>query len=273
MEQPPNLKFTAASYRSPITGYQYLAKLARNSFLLLLLTFSLAVPSHAHQPVNLTKAHSKVGTSPILVDGDISWAVYARVTKANQVRHFRFSLTVDDLLQAQYLIRDRNPENTLKNSQLPTVTIKSPSGATLRLDIKERTPFFEQWSKESYIYLSRLTEPGESGIYTVTIRGKRSAEVVIAVGTRETRGEVLPIGSSARNCPLPTKEGVEIPLATARQLIGVSERAAQLCAAVNKWIYRLAARDGEQFALTRDYRIERINVEIEKGIITEVTVG
>lgn len=263
----------AASYRWPITGYRSLAKLARSSLLAILLTLALAAPTHAHQPVNLTKAHSKVGTSPILVDGDISWAVYAKVTKADQVRHFRFSLTVDDLLQAQYLIRDRGPENALKRSQLPIVTIKTPSGKNLRLDIKERTPFFEQWSKENYIYLSRLTERGESGIYTVTIRGKRSAEVVIAVGTTETRGEVLPIGEGAKNCPLPTKKDVEIPLSSARQLIGVSERAAELCAKVNNWSYRIASRDGEEFALTMDYRFDRINLRIREGLVTDVTVG
>lgn len=273
MAQLLSLMFTAASYQLPTIGYQYLAKLARSSFLALLLTLALAAPTHAHQPVNLTKAHSKIERSPILVDGGISWAVYAKITKANDARHFRFSLTLGELLEAQYLIRDRKPENTLKNSQLPTVTIKSPSGTTLRLDIKERTPFFEQWSNQNYIYLSRLSTASEAGIYTVTVRSKRAAEVVIAVGALETRGEVLPIGSSAKSCPLPANAGAEIPLASARQLIGVSERAAQLCATVNKWIYRIAARDGEQFALTRDYRIERINVEIENGVITDVTVG
>lgn len=250
-----------------------MAKLARNSFLVFLLTVALAAPSHAHQPVNLTKAHAKIVNSPILVDGGISWAVYAKVTKANDERHFRFSLTLGELLEAQYLIRDRSPENNLKNSQLPVVTIKSPSGKNLRLEIKERTPFFEEYSKQSYIYLSRLTEPSEAGIYTVTIRGKRAAEVVIAVGTAEVRGEVMTVGKSAKSCPLPTKKGLEIPLASARQLIGVSEPAAQLCASVNKWSARIASRDGEEFALTMDYRIDRINLRIKEGLVTDVTVG
>ena len=262
-----------ASYQLPIIGYRFLAKLARNSVLALLLTLALAAPGHAHQPVNLTKADAKVGNSPILVDGTISWAIYAKLAAAGEQRHFRFSLAAGELVQAQYLIRDRKPENSLKNSQLPVVTIKTPSGKSLRLDIKERTAFFEKYSNQSYLYLSRLTEQAGAGIYTVTVRAKRAAEVVIAVGTKEIPGEVLPIGKSSKNCPLPSKAGVEIPLASARQLIGVSERAAQLCADVNKWSYRVASRDGEEFALTMDYRNNRINLRIEEGFVTDVTVG
>lgn len=37
--------------------------------------------------------------------------------------------------------------------------------------------------------------------------------------------------------------------------------------------YRIVKRDGESFPVTMDYRMDRINLEIENGIITSATVG
>lgn len=37
--------------------------------------------------------------------------------------------------------------------------------------------------------------------------------------------------------------------------------------------YRIASRDGEQYMLTCDYREDRINVDINGGIITNCWVG
>jgi hypothetical protein len=53
----------------------------------------------------------------------------------------------------------------------------------------------------------------------------------------------------------------------------MKEESATLCAESNDWGYRVGERDGEFFALTRDYRIDRITVSITKGIITNVAVG
>ena len=57
------------------------------------------------------------------------------------------------------------------------------------------------------------------------------------------------------------------------ELIGKSEKNVEYCAAFEGLAYRVAARDGEFFALTLDYSPTRINVEIEKDIVTKINVG
>lgn len=243
------------------------------SWFALALTFLSAAPSGAHQPVNLSSAHKKVATSPVLVDGDISWAIYVDLNRTNQVRYFRFALQPGERLKAEYLTLDKAPENAMRASQLPSVTIKSPSGSEIRLPINERSKFFEPYGGKNYLFRSRLNLAGEAGIYTVAIRSKRAAQIVVAVGAREVRGEVMTIGTAAPSCPLPIAKESEIPLTVARQLVGLSERAGELCAEINRWGIRIAMRDGEAFPLTMDYRFDRINLSIERGIIVDVTVG
>ncbi len=231
------------------------------------------MPALAHQPVSLGASDEKLAGSQLLVDGTISWAVYADLTRAGQTRHIRFALKKGERLKAEYLILDRKPENSLRDDQLPTVSIKSPSGKIIRLAINERTDFYEPFSGTNYLFLSRLDRAGESGIYSVTIRAKRASSVVVAIGSREIRGEVLSVGKSAGTCPRRLAEGVEIPMALARQLIGMSERAAEVCALANAWGLRVAKRDGEDFPLTMDYRFDRINVTVESGKIIDISVG
>ena len=56
-------------------------------------------------------------------------------------------------------------------------------------------------------------------------------------------------------------------------LVGKSEKNVEYCAAFEGLAYRVAARDGEFYALTMDYSPTRINVEIEKDIVTKISVG
>lgn len=56
-------------------------------------------------------------------------------------------------------------------------------------------------------------------------------------------------------------------------LVGKSEKNVEYCAAFEGLTYRVAARDGEFYALTMDYSPTRINVEIEKDIVTKISVG
>ncbi len=58
-----------------------------------------------------------------------------------------------------------------------------------------------------------------------------------------------------------------------KSLVGKSEKNVEYCAAFDGLTYRVAARDGEFFALTMDYIPTRINVEIEKSVVTKISVG
>lgn len=248
-------------------------KLARSSLLALALSIALVAPASAHQPVVLSATDAKLQRSLIFVDGTVSWAVTADLPKSGAVRYFRFALTEGEALQVEYLIKDRKPERTLTVNQLPKITVTTPSGRSIPIRINERTKFFEPYSKTRYLFLSRIAKKGEAGIYSVAIRAASAASVIVAIGSRETRSEALRIGTSPGNCPLPIGEGVEIPADVAGQLVGLSERAASVCATANRWSYRIASRDGESFPLTMDYRFDRLNFKIEDGNVIDVIVG
>lgn len=239
----------------------------------LALVASLITPAQAHQPVLLTATAKQAKASPILVDGQISFAVTANFTKASQTRYFRFALRDGERLKLEYLILDRKPENQISSAKLPQVSVSTPRGKRVALTINERTKFFEPYGKENYLFLSRINQAGESGIYTVKIQARVKSSILIAVGSQEVRGDVLAIGSISGTCPTFIKNENEVTQSRADQLIGLSERAGELCAEVNGWGYRVVQRDGEDFAVTMDYRSNRINVKVRDGKIFEVTVG
>ena len=229
-------------------------------------------PASAHIPIRLTTVAKELNSSPVILDGTVSYAVYADFSRS-ATRHVRFKHAAGDSLAIQYLIPDTNQMRNMKRSRLPIVTITSPSGVAERLKVNERTRFSKPYLPQDYFYLSRVSKMAEPGVYSISIKATRASSALVAVGFKETSGEVLEFGSGARLCPVPINESDAIKQSIANQLVGVKEESAKLCAESNSWSYRIGERDGEYFALTRDYRIDRITVSITKGLITQVAVG
>lgn len=59
----------------------------------------------------------------------------------------------------------------------------------------------------------------------------------------------------------------------ANSLVGLTELEATATAREKGWVVRIAARDGEYFMLTSDYITNRVNLVIEKNLVTSVAVG
>ena len=179
--------------------------------------------SVAHQPVNLVKTDTSAAKGPLLLDGTVSFAIRASFTKAKEVRAFRAQLKAGDSLEVQYLIIDKAPENKLKMNQLPALVITAPSGARQVMKLNERNEFFEPYSQTRYLYLGRLSQAAESGIYGFTITSKARSTITVAVGDREVPGEVirgaLPTATPTRKAtatptPTPTATPTLTPTAT-----------------------------------------------------------
>jgi len=74
--------------------------------------------------------------------------------------------------------------------------------------------------------------------------------------------------------PVPSDPVVtEVSAAEAEGLIGLSESAALDTAKANGWEVRVVSRDGEDFAVTEDYRMDRVNLTIVDDTVTASTVG
>ncbi len=224
----------------------------------------------AHQPVELGSKNTRADQGPILVDGTISFALRAEFTKANQERGFRVSLKQGELLNFEYLIIDKAPENKMALNKLPTVTITAPDGAKSIVKFTERTKFYEPYGRTNYLYLARFSSTALDGIYNFSIKSKAKASITVSTGSKETFGQVFQPAS----CPsIEPQQTPTVTNAQAATLIGMKKDAATSCAAKLGWGYRVGQEDDQLFALTKDYRLDRVTVVIKKGIVTESVVG
>ena len=244
----------------------------RLSFISLITAFSIFNMglASAHQPVELGSKNMRADQGPILVDGTVSFALRANFTKANQERGFRASLKQGELLNFEYLIIDKAPENKMPLSKLPTVTITAPDGVKRVVKFTERTNFYEPYGRTNYLYLARFSSTAVEGIYNFSIKSKAKASITVSTGSKETFGKVF----QPRVCP--NIEQQQTPIVTnaeAATLIGMKKDTASSCAAKLNWMYRIGQEDDQLFALTRDYRLDRVTVVIKNGLITNSLVG
>jgi len=190
------------------------------SAIALTLAISLAPAASAHPPVVLLDTDTTPAAGPLLADGTISFAIRAAFTKSGQKKAFRAALKDGDQLAIQYLIVDKKPENTLKNSLLPQLVVTSPSGKKISIIFNERTKFFEPFGRTNYLYLSRFNTPAEAGTYEFVITSRAKSAITIAVGEREVQGEVLrgpaPMQSvTPKASPIPTPSATPSPMPSA----------------------------------------------------------
>ena len=244
----------------------------RLSFISLITAFSIfnIGLASAHQPVELGSKNMRADQGPILVDGTVSFALRANFTKANQERGFRASLKQGELLNFEYLIIDKAPENKMPLSKLPTVTITAPDGVKRVVKFTERSNFYEPYGRINYLYLARFSSPAVEGIYNFSIKSKAKASITVSTGSKETFGQVF----QPRVCPnIELQQTPIVTNAEAATLIGMKKDTASSCAAKLNWIYRVGQEDDQIFALTRDYRLDRVTVVIKNGLITNSLVG
>ena len=167
----------------------------------------------AHQPVVLLNTDTTAAKGPLLVDGTVSFAIRAAFNKTGEKKAFRAQFKEGEALAVQYLIVDKKPENTLKNSQLPTVVITGPGGFKTTMKINERTTFYETYGRTNYLYLARFSTVTKAGIYSFVITAKTKSAITVAVGEKEIKGEVVR-GPYVAPTPTPTPTPVVTPTPT-----------------------------------------------------------
>ena len=238
-------------------------------FLLITLLTPLTAAT-AHQPVTITSSNTSPKAGPILVDGTISFALRVSFTKANQERGFRASLKEGDLLNFEYLIIDKAPENKLAVSKLPVVSITSPDGKKRVVKFTERSKFYEPYGRTNYLFLSRFSETAIEGIYEFSIKSKGKADITVSTGSKEIRGEIY----QPATCPVIEQQPLPvITNAQAATLVGMKKNIAISCVESLSGTYRIAQEDGQDFALTKDFRVDRVNLYLGNGQVIKATVG
>ena len=145
----------------------------------------------AHQPVVLLNTDTTAAKGPLLVDGTVSFAVRASFAKAGEKKAFRAQFQEGDVLDVQFLIIDKKPENALKMSQLPTLVVTGPGGFRLTMKLNERTKFFETYTRTTYLYLGRYSGMAKAGIYSFVLTARGKSSITLGVGSQEIPGEVV----------------------------------------------------------------------------------
>jgi hypothetical protein len=86
-----------------------------------------------------------------------------------------------------------------------------------------------------------------------------------------------PVASAIASGKCPVKSALDqtsgITQARANNLIGMREINARKCAKSLGWGFRVGQRNDQIFAVTFDYRLNRVTFKITKGFITGITVG
>lgn len=73
--------------------------------------------------------------------------------------------------------------------------------------------------------------------------------------------------------PNPDAPVVPLTIESSATLIGLTEEEATKVATGNGWSVRISMRDGTPFSLTMDYRQDRVNLVVEKNLVTKVDIG
>ena len=94
---------------------------------------------------------------------------------------------------------------------------------------------------------------------------KKSGMLVWNSGVAVLRPGVCPAISAA--------DRKEISKARAATLITMTESDSVVCSEKLGWTWRIGQRDDEMFAVTKDYRPNRVTVTVENGLVTTVVVG
>jgi hypothetical protein len=171
----------------------------------------------AHQPVVLLNSDTTAAKGPLLVDGTVSFAVRASFAKAGEKKAFRAQFQEGDVLDVQFLIIDKKPENALKMSQLPTLVVTGPGGFRLTMKLNERTKFFETYTRTTYLYLGRYSGMAKAGIYSFVLTARGKSSITLGVGFQEIPGEVVRgayVAPTVTATPTPTPTVVATPTPT-----------------------------------------------------------
>ena len=172
----------------------------------------------AHQPVVLLNTDTTAAKGPLLVDGTVSFAVRASFAKAGEKKAFRAQFQEGDVLDVQFLIIDKKPENALKMSQLPTLVVTGPGGFRLTMKLNERTKFFETYTRTTYLYLGRYSGMAKAGIYSFVLTARGKSSITLGVGFQEIPGEVVRgayVAPTVSATPTPTVTATPTPTVSA----------------------------------------------------------
>jgi hypothetical protein len=161
--------------------------------LLISLAFVLLSPTQAwaHTPLELRSTDTTASAGPLIADGTVTFAVKAAFTDKDQTKAFRATFKKGDRINVKYLIADTKAAKAIKSSDLPTLTITSPSGTVTTMKLSKAKKYFEKGTKANYLSLGEFTSAAEAGTYSFNITSKRKSTMTVSIGENyKVKGKV-----------------------------------------------------------------------------------
>lgn len=127
----------------------------------------------------------------------------------------------------------------------------------------------------------------KGGVAGVLVGGLAVMVLVTGCGSADepTAATPTPSASGPPQTPKPSSQpanclgdpvGIQTPPNSGPRIdgyLGLSEKEAKQYAAENNQTIRVAGRDGKCFALTMDYRPNRVNIYLETDVVVTATIG
>ena len=105
------------------------------------------------------------------------------------------------------LVPDQVPESAFDVSQLPTLTIVTPSGATTSYPATSREPIVDRESQVALVRIATAAQTAEAGDTLFTISGPAATRFALQLGS-------VPTPVSIANASTPVSDAVDTWLAT-----------------------------------------------------------
>ena len=116
------------------------------------------------------------------------------------------------------------------------------------------------------------------GLFVPLITASLAVVLVAACGSDSddaSRSAASPVASPTVTLPPPTQSLDADPDqdVVSAALVGLTKEQAEEVAADAGYTVRVTIEDGQMFPMTMDYRTDRINIEVENGVVTRAFVG
>ncbi len=142
----------------------------------------------AHDPIIIAPEQTTPESGPLLLDGTVSFALYGVVDAPGATRGLRAQFAEGDQVNLSLLVPALDPEQTVADVDMPTLTMARPDGTSQTFTTTERVRFDESFSNTSYVRLLEVDEPAQAGVYGFTVSAAVPARFTVAVGSDERFG-------------------------------------------------------------------------------------
>jgi heat shock protein HslJ len=249
--------------------------------LVLALLFAVVTPSVITSSANAASTTPIYGKARLVVSKDLQSLTF--ISTSVKVNGKQYKLASDKAITMRFengLVSAKAGCNTLAGKyKLSKGVLLAQSLFSTKMACPEKVMDQDVWlnemiSSKPKIEIQFLKSGGKATAASTVITVSSNLTPALKSGRSVIRFEIYETYGFA-DTPLGDENSEALVKATCEKLIAdkATESQAQFAAEQNGLIFRVTAREGENFPVTMDYRVNRMNVEIMGGVVSTCTNG